>query len=744
MPRSLFRSTGRTGLLACAWSIAVWGGPLSAQQQQLEIPLAPLPDKKAPLQFDPSDAYFNGWLLFKDGEKLQADKKYVEALEKFTRARQLFDNVATYYPTWKRDMVGGRRAKVLDVIGQIGPLALKENEKQARAVAELEGGVRSGVVESDAPKPLKSTLPEAPLKPTREVETLESRRIAELEKKVEDLQADLAAKPPPANGAEREAARARDIAAQRDVARAELKRANDELSQLRARNAAAPMQEELSKLNAQLQALEQQKAAMGQALGKSQEETKSAREQIAALQAERGRLLQQTSDLQRNLEEERKRQNEVVTGQQKQLRGYQEELRDAENKLATANQRIASLENQLSEVRSSFEELYEQHEGLLREREQMAALLNLNKDSQIQTLIDQSMSYRKQLRESEEKVKRLEQDTTANQDLYVEALRDLGIAKGNINDFQHEKAAQEKRLADLEARLRSEDKSLAQNNGADPAEVETLRGIIQKQLRIQERRRQASEILLDAVSEKAKNDPKIADALSLYQGSELPLSADELKLVQERPVDDTFVSPVRKSQAEVDANVAQLEQENIPYTDAAKRAYLSGRFEPCRELYDMVLERNPGDTDTMCRLGNVNLRREKPLEAADVFKKAIEIDRNNPYAHRMLGYSLMQAGDLGEALGSLQKSVELAPTNADGRVLLGKLYFDVGQDEQAEEQFKSAIGCDETMHQAYFNLAYLYAKQGKKKQGLEYYRNAIERGAEPDLELEKRLANSPK
>ena len=40
-----------------------------------------------------------------------------------------------------------------------------------------------------------------------------------------------------------------------------------------------------------------------------------------------------------------------------------------------------------------------------------------------------------------------------------------------------------------------------------------------------------------------------------------------------------------------------------------------------------------------------------------------------------------------------------------------------------------------------FNLAYLYAKQGKKKQGLEYYRNAIERGAAPDLKLEKQLGN---
>lgn len=732
MSRSPFRSTRRSGLLACALGMGWW--PLAAQEPG---PLTPAPS--APAHFDPSDVYFQGWLLSRDAEKLQADGKFVEALEKFTRARQLFESVATYFPLWKPEMVQGRRQKTQELIAAVGPQALKENERQARAVAELEGGVRAGVVEGEAPRPLASGLPQAPVQPLRPVETLESRRIAELESRVKDLQDDLLRSRNP-NAADRNAARARDLAKQRDLAQAELKRANDELSRLRSRFAAEPMQEEMRKLSGQLQSLEREKAAMGQALEQSRDETRKARAQVDALQAERSRLAQKAADLEKSLEVERKAQNEVVAGQQKQMRQLQEQLRGKNDELAKANQKIGALENQLNEVRSSFTDLQQERDNLLRERDQMAALLKLNEGGQIQQLIDQNMGLAKQLREASEKVERLNQTKNATQDQLLEAMRDLAIAKGNINDFKREKAAQDQRIEELERRLRTEAGNLAAQGG-DPAEAEMLRAIIQKQLRIQERRRQAAELLVDAVGDKAAKDNTIREALDLFKSSELPLSQEEMNLVRSEGVDDEFVSPFRRPQDQVDASVAELERGNLPYTDAATRAYVNQRFQSCRELFELVLERHPGDTDTMCRLGNVHLRLDDPAAAATVFRNATVIDGSNPYAHRMLGFSLMRSGEFGDALDALKRSVELAPTHADGRVVLGKLFFDLGQTREAEEQFKSAIAYDDANPLPHFNLAYLYSKEGKKKQGREYYRGAIERGAAPDLDLERSLGN---
>lgn len=267
-----------------------------------------------------------------------------------------------------------------------------------------------------------------------------------------------------------------------------------------------------------------------------------------------------------------------------------------------------------------------------------------------------------------------------------------------------------------------------------------LRSIIQKQLLIQERRRQTTEILIDAVGDKAEKDEKIKAALDLFKGPEMELSQQEMEIVKDRRVDDEFVSPFRRPQSEVDASIAQLEGGNRPYIDAATRAFVAGRYQSSRELFDLVLDQNPGDTGTMCKQGVVQLKLQQPAEAAAVFRNATVIDSNNPYAQRMLGYSLMQTGDYGEAQEALKRSVTLAPTHAEGRVTLGRLCFEMGQEDEAEKEFKAAIDFNDAMPDPYFNLAFLYAKQGKKKQGLEFYRNAIERGAAPDLALEQRLA----
>jgi hypothetical protein len=731
MNRSRLRFPGRAGLLACALGMVAI--PAAGQEPQ---PGPMTPAKGAPANFDPSDVYFQGWLLSRDAEKLQAEKKHAEALEKLIRARQLFESVSAYFPLWKPEMVKGRREKTQDIIDVVGPLALQENQAKQRSLAELEGGARTGVIEGEPPRPLNGGLPLAPMQPTQELETLETRRIAELEARVKELQADLSASRNPGS-AERQASRARDLEKQRDLARAELQRSQDELRRLRSRYQSEPMQQELRNLADQLQAKERERAAIAQALSQSQQETREAKAQADALNIERGRLAQKAADLERNLEQERKLQSEVIAAQQRQLRALQQELRGRNDDLAKANQRIAGLELQLSEMKQSYDELREERDGLLRERDQMAALLKLNEGSQIQQLIDQNMGLAKQLREANEKVDRLNKDHNATQDQLLEAMRDLAIAKGNINNFKREKAAQDKRIAELERRLRSEAASLP--GGGDPAEVQMLRGIIQKQLRIQERRRQSTELLVDALGDLAEKDPKVKDAVALLDGNELKLTPKEMDVLKDDGVDVEFNSPFRRSQGEVDASVAELEGGNRPFIEAISRAFLANRFESSRELSEMVLERNPGDTATMCRLGVIHLRLNQPDDAAQAFRNATVIDNANPFAHRMLGYTLMETGDYGEALEALKRSVDLAPTHAETRVILGKLQFDLGDEEAAERELKSAIDFDDTLPEPHFNLAYLYAKQGKKQQGREYYRNALERGAEADLDLERRL-----
>ncbi len=145
----------------------------------------------------------------------------------------------------------------------------------------------------------------------------------------------------------------------------------------------------------------------------------------------------------------------------------------------------------------------------------MAALLKLNEAGRIQELIEQNMSLAKTLREANEKVERLYRESNADKDAYTDALRDLAIAKSQINRLHQEKRDQDQRLADLENRLRNEERALASGKAsADPAEVQILRDIIRRQLRVQERRRQARDLLVEAAKDLGAKDERLAQAMS--------------------------------------------------------------------------------------------------------------------------------------------------------------------------------------------------------------------------------------
>jgi Tfp pilus assembly protein PilF len=65
----------------------------------------------------------------------------------------------------------------------------------------------------------------------------------------------------------------------------------------------------------------------------------------------------------------------------------------------------------------------------------------------------------------------------------------------------------------------------------------------------------------------------------------------------------------------------------------------------------------------------------------------------------------------------------------------------VGQIDDAEANFKSAITADPVPSEPYFNLALIYANGKRLEDGREFYQKALERGALPDQSLEKKLGD---
>ncbi|MCX6876538.1 MAG: tetratricopeptide repeat protein [Verrucomicrobia bacterium] len=686
-----------------------------------------------PAQFDPSDVYFQAYLAVRSAEQLEKDGNFLGALEKLEQADKLLQSVTTYYPKWKPDMVTGRAAKTRETIAQVRPKADAQRSKEQGVIAELEGGPQN---------PARPGTPAAGATPPDilHLDPLAERRLKDHDAEVERLRKLIQDSMTPPAEVARNATRVRDLERQREALKEQLRAAEAAAETLRTRLAKAPVESELNDLNQRIQRLEQEREAMSMALTQSRAEHTKTLSKVAILEADLKVMSQQAADLQRDLDLQRKTASTTVSGMRKQLQTLQDTLTRKNQELATANEQITGLKQELQQSRDAAVQLVDERDSLVAERDQMKALLKLNEAGRVQELIEQNMGLAKNLREKSEVLDALNRDNNATKDDFTDALRDLAVAKAQINRLNQERRVQDQRLAALESRLRREQSALADNPAtADPAEIETLRDIIKRQLLTQERRRQASQILIEAAKQLGSSDANVTDAIALLEGEEIPLSPDEQRLIADR-ADVELISPFAQSPELVAQRNLHLNKNIESYDRAATKAFAAERLLPARELFQLILEDHPGHVSSLCKLGVVNLRLNDPSAAAETFRRAVELDDNNPYAHRMLGFALMNLGDLAGAEHHVRRSVNLAPDDAKSQNLLATIAYRLGNPAESESLYKAAIAVDPIPSEPYFNLALLCARHKRFEDARHYYQEALERGALPDPKLEQNIA----
>ncbi len=522
---------------------------------------------------------------------------------------------------------------------------------------------------------------------------------------------------------------------------AKLQAAETTVTQLRARLASVPVESEVLTLNHRIKQLEQERSALSTSLRQTQSGYSQAMEKIGRLEAEQKQSQQRIADLTRDLDAERNASNSVVAGQRRQIEALQKELEQSNANLALAHEQINGLKRELQESHDAYAQIKQQRDALLVERDQLAAALNMSKDGRIQELIEQNVNLNKQLREAEAINDRLFRENNADKDTLTEALRDLAIAKSQINRLHQEMRDQNQRIAELEDRLVNEEKALANaETTVNPAEADMLREMVRRTLRAHKCRVQARDLLLQAAKRLGQDDPELQQAVDLLDQQELALTPEEQKLIADRDVDGEFISPFARDRSAVGRSTAALNEEIAIYERTARKSFLAGRLLPTRELYEMVLDQNPGHVPTLCKLGVVHLKLNEPTAACDRFRRAVELDNHNPYALRMLAYSLMKSGNLSEAEPAARESVRLEPNDDKTHILLATLCYRLGHQSDAEAHFKGAINANPLPSEPYYNLALIYSSTGKIDKAREYYHQALERGAVPDPQLEQTLS----
>ncbi len=144
----------------------------------------------------------------------------------------------------------------------------------------------------------------------------------------------------------------------------------------------------------------------------------------------------------------------------------------------------------------------------------------------------------------------------------------------------------------------------------------------------------------------------------------------------------------------------------------AAHLYAQGHYGAAAEKYNDILTSSPHQPDALQMLGVLAQRANKPELALALFEEALVARPLFPQARYNRGVVLRLMGRDTEAMMSAQMAVDTDPDLASGWDLMGQIYRDKGDKEQAASCFKRAIALQPHNPHFYGNYGLLLFTQG--------------------------------
>ncbi|NCA26877.1 MAG: tetratricopeptide repeat protein, partial [Methylophilaceae bacterium] len=130
--------------------------------------------------------------------------------------------------------------------------------------------------------------------------------------------------------------------------------------------------------------------------------------------------------------------------------------------------------------------------------------------------------------------------------------------------------------------------------------------------------------------------------------------------------------------------------------------------------------------------GLINLLNQGQLQAtANMAQSMLRNYPNTFMIHNLLGIALDGLGDHQTAIESYKRAVQLQSNNPDLHFNLGIALANVGRYEEAINSYRSAIRLQPKFFEAYGNLGTVLQKQGKLEEAVASYRKALSIQADP-------------
>lgn len=151
----------------------------------------------------------------------------------------------------------------------------------------------------------------------------------------------------------------------------------------------------------------------------------------------------------------------------------------------------------------------------------------------------------------------------------------------------------------------------------------------------------------------------------------------------------------------------------------------AGAFESDEKLWTDTLAQNPKCWMAYNNLGYDFYLQGRGEEAMDYYRKATELNSQNPNPHNNLGLAHFQKGRLDEAISEYQKAIELNPNSAEAYNNLGMALFQKGATDNAMASYRNALAINPDFAHAHHNLGNSFLTAGRVDEAIAEYQKAL-------------------
>jgi len=536
-----------------------------------------------------------------------------------------------------------------------------------------------------------------------------------------------------------------------DVENPIVEQLKNEIDELRKENElllGRPLQSDLLAAETEIQKVKEEKNLILNTINDNSERYDLALVRVSTLQDKLEETRKVMHEFENNVTEERKTNSDIISSQRKRIALLSEELTDTQRLLTTAIAKVEKLTTLKSEADARYAELETEYEGLLAENEHLRTMIdgNSNADKLKREFANLKKEYYAQ-RTAYEKL--LKSNTQTKENLAI-ARKQYIISKSSVGKAQQIIDLEVLKADKLRTQLVVAQNKLANENpevvNRSSEEIKTLRSLVDRQLKLQDNRKQVRNIILAQAQRLAVDDADFRRALGLLETQEIVLTEYQQQILNpDSAADSVFIAPSNSTPEQREKAEAELSQKVRQHSTYGKEAYEKGRFVAAEEFFNLNIDNHPGHIPSilnvgLCRVryGEVNADPTAIDDAIESFEDAIAIsgEQKLSYAHQMLGYCYFLKNEHEIAAVEFQTSLTANPDNATAHIYLATISANNNDLKASENHLKSAIKIDATRNEPHSNLAILYKNQSKYELAWQHYKTALDKGAKPNSLLE--------